>query len=427
MKKYLFLILTSAALIAGCLSDTIDKPQVVAQLILQPPAVYYKCITTYGMATDSLQVLWNPSTVDIQQNFKGYFVELFNSAPYYIPSTDGTDSTLGSPIDFQQVPKIDTSCIFTGKVIQGSLDIKQGNRYTVKVWGERFPNPAKPDSMVLSQFPTRLSFNFDSRPVLAPDSIFASSASSSSVNLFWLPSKSEINIGMAGYIVRYIDPANSSAHVIYFSRFPKDTSKSQLIQGRYEYASTPINVPANLAPPFEREYVFWVKAVRQDSTESDDSIGIHWSGAEQLSTVATLDTGIFIGIANFSYTMQQTDPNGVNSLLQITQPSGPTGNFVIMSYMNQTLFVNQVVSDTGLTLSRNFLKAPFAVSDFTQTQISFPASSASNTSTIIYALFPGGSRARLLFTVTQDTVSHLSTNQIQASFQPQETPQLPFF
>ena len=104
-------------------------------------------------------------------------------------------------------------------------------------------------------------------------------------------------------------------------------------------------------------------------------------------------------------------------------------NFVIRSTTNNnkynTLFVNQTAPDS--TLDINYLSKPFAVSDFTQTQISFPLNSTPNAGTIIYALFPGGARARLLFTQTQDTLTHLSTNQIQASFQPQETSQLPFF
>ena len=265
-----------------------------------------------------------------------------------------------------------------------------------------------------------LSFDFDSRPVLAPKEIYASSNSPSNVNLFWSQSPSIKQKGLAGYIVRYIDPTSSATHVIYLNRFLSlsDTSSS-LINGKYNVQT--VTAPVNVNPPQEKEYTFWVKAIRKDSLESDDSIGITWSGAERLSTIATLDTGIYLGTANFAYVMQQTDPNGP-ALFQITQSGG---NFIIVG-KNSTQFANQI--DTSLNLDRNYLSKPFAVSDFTQSQITFPSST--NTSTIIYAYFPGNvyvNRARLLFTQIQDTVTHLTTNQIQASFQPQESAQLPFF
>ena len=413
MKKYLFLIL-AVGLVAGCLSDTITGPQIVSRPVLAPGQVFYKCITINGVATNDLRISWNPSSVDTQVNFKGYFIELFESAPYIPVASDGIDSVFGSPVDSAHVPKTDT--MHTFKAIQGV-------RYTVRVWGERFPNPATPDSLVLSQASSRLSFDFDALPVFAPKEIYASSNSTSNVNLFWSQSPSVKQKGMAGYIIRYIDPTNSSAHLIYLDRplLLSDTS-SNLIKGKYNHVIE--TTTTNLQPPQEKEYTFWLKAIRKDSVESDDSIGITWSGAERLSTIAKLDTGIVIGTSNFAYVIQQTDPNGTIPSFQITQSGG---NFVIIG-KNNTLFAKQFVPDSGL--DKNYLAKPFDVSDFTETKLLFPAVSSSTGGIIIYARFPTNpyvERARLFFTQTQDTVTHLITNQIQASFQPKETPQLPFF
>jgi hypothetical protein len=407
MKRIILYLLPAALFMGGCLQDNIIGPQKIARPVNPPTGVYYLSVT----GTLNLQILWNPPLADTQQNFKGYFIELFNSTPYIPLSSDGIDSIYGQQIDSAHVPKIDTNYTFMGKVVQGG-------RYTVRIWGERFPDPTKPDSVVLSQFYASLSFNFDSRPVYAPTEIYASSAGPTTVNLFWGRSAnfSDTNVGMAGYIIRYQDPLNNASHVAYYTRLPfSDTAISSLVQGKYNYAQ--VTLPGNTSPPFEKEYTIWVKAIRRDSVESADSIGITWSGAERFGPLsATLDTGIFIGQSNFNYTMTQIPL--ASAQFQVTQSGA---NFVIVSQNNNTQFASQV--DIDSTLDRSFPKKVFMTSDFNQTQISFP----SNSPSIIYALFNGGGRARLLFLQGQDTVTHLITNQIQASFQPIEPSQLPFF
>jgi len=82
-----------------------------------------------------------------------------------------------------------------------------------------------------------------------------------------------------------------------------------------------------------------------------------------------------------------------------------------------------IVTDSIPSLDRTFTKGVFLTSDYGQPQISFPTNKAA----IIYAEFGDGSRARMLFTQVQDSVTQTTTNQIQARYQPPETPQLPFY
>jgi hypothetical protein len=183
----------------------------------------------------------------------------------------------------------------------------------------------------------------------------------------------------------------------------------------------------------ELPFKFWVKAVRKDSVESADSIGISWSGAELIPPGAIpvkLDTALFLGAVGFGYNMVQvpaTDPN--NAYLQVTQSGG---NIVLIA-KSTTKFVNQVDRDTGLYFNRNFFAAPFLSSDFNQSQVSFPATGTANEGAMIYALLPGGSRARILFQSSKDSLSGTigyirsdNTVEVQASFQPAATG-LPFF
>ena len=422
MKKYLYFILPLAVIIAGCLSDTITGPQVVARSIFPPGQVFYQCIT----GTTNLQIRWSPPAVDTQLNFKGYYIQLFNSTPYVPLASNGIDSTIGPAIDSVHVPKIDTMYTFLNKVVQG-------NRYTVEIWGERFPSAAKPDSLVLSFGHSDLSFYYDANPVFAPPAIFASSNGEAGINLFWQKSVSEPNIGMDGYIIRYIDPDNSAAHLIYFSRpLKNDTGafSANILQ-------TLVTVPVNTGAPVEKEYMFWIKSIRKDSVESADSMGIKWSGAERIPAgpiPVKLDTGIFMGAVGFSYNLVQTVPNDpTQSLpqLQIMQ----SNNNVVVNALNGAKFRSQIDKDTNLTLDNNYFPAPFPDADFTQTQLVFP-NSGNDKGSVIYAHLAGGNRARIWFGKIIDSTglgnanSYIrsdSTILIQASFQPQESPQLPFF
>ncbi|MDP4221501.1 MAG: hypothetical protein Q8896_13780, partial [Bacteroidota bacterium] len=379
MKRYLFPILPLLVLV-GCLSDTIDGPQVVPRPILQPGAVYFKCITN----TTNLLVTWNPSPVDTQQNFKGYFLLLYQSAPYSTPGSNLIDSPFYPPIDTAHVSKSDTMYTFIN-----NPKIVQGGRYTVMIWGERYPDPANKDSLVLSQFPASLSFNYDSRPVFAPSELYASSGGPTLVNLFYSRSVSDKNLGMIGYIVRYIDTTNRNAHLTYLATFPKDTFSAGLLLGKYKQQF--VSAPGDVSPPVEKSYKFWVKAIRQDSVESDDSIGIVWSGAEIVPPSplgVKLDTGVFMGPFGFGYNLVQTD---LSNGWQLKLSKSGT-EIVVSSNSNAnslTRFSTHIDHDTNLSFNREFYSAPFPVSDFTESQVSFPAAGAAGEGTMIYAYFPG--------------------------------------
>lgn len=424
MRKYAFALLPVVVLL-GCLQDPIDGPQVVPRPIFPPGAVYYTAITN----STSVLIRWNPPTVDTQQNFKGYFVKLYKSAPFFIVASNGIDSVFEPGIDSAHVLKSDTSHQFLN-------ELQQGARYTVKVWGERFPDPKKPDSLVLSLTYQAVSFTFDASPVFAPDSVFASSAGPSAINLFWRRSNSEQNIGFAGYIIRYIDPTQAHGAILTFAgKQLRDTNASQLTDSMFY--KFPVTVTGNATQPTEKEYKFWIKAVRQDSVESADSVGIVWSGAERIPPgplAVRLDTGIFIGIAGFQYNIVQTVTDGTsNPQFAIHSANNTVTIQALPSSSGTTTFVNRVDRGANMSFETNFFGAAFQDADFSQTQLSFPAQGTDN-GAMIYAKFPDNNRARILFSKVADTTngnnsSYIrdSTILIQASFQPIEHPQLPFF
>src|SRR5205807_9862820 len=102
-----------------------------------------------------------------------------------------------------------------------------------------------------------------------------------------------------------------------------------------------IAVPADSAIGHpEKDYEFWIKTVRNDSTESDDSIMIKWSGAERLPpTTAAIkfDSGFFIGSVNSMYNLVQTNPNNPNFTTHIII-SRSGGNVVLTTQNNNATF-----------------------------------------------------------------------------------------
>ncbi|MEI8135187.1 MAG: hypothetical protein WCH46_08975 [bacterium] len=427
MKNRIFLILPVVLLIAGCLPDAIDGPQIVPRVVYQPDALYYRCLT----GTQNLEIRWNPPASDTQQNFKGYYAILYLSdASSSFGSSNAIDTVFLPPLDSIHVPKTDTSCIFSGKVTQGG-------RYTARVWGERYEDPKHPDSLVLSQYPVELSFYFDSRAVLAPTEMYASSASGSNlVNIFWSPSSSEIakQIGLAGYIIRYKDPNNKAAPLTYFSRIPSVSTDSQLIDRKYYSAI--IAVPLGTSLPAEKEYTFWIKAIRKDSVESADSIGITWSGAERFSFAPKIDTGIFMGGVGFGYNIIQTvtnDPTHSKPQLQFSH----SNDSIIVHALNGTKFFKTIEQDFATPPVKSFLDrthytTPPKASDFTESQVGF-SNSSNEKGTIIYALLGGVNPARVLIVKGDTTGTSIGyvrsdqTIQIQASFQPLEPSQLMYW
>ena len=424
MRKYLLVIVPVVLFLAGCLGDTIDGPHIEPRSIFPPLQLYYTCFNNSG--SQDLQIRWNPPIVDTQKNFKGYFVTLYQSQPFFSPGSDGLDSTYDTIVSVH-VPKTDTMYTFIN-----NPKVVIGGRYTVLIWGEQKTDTSvKNDSMILSQGKAGVSFNYDSRPVSAPTAIYASSNGQSGVNLFWSKSAWENNIGAYGYIIRYIDPDNKAAKLTYLTRMTAIDS-SKVIRGNWR---TQVTTIPNITTPVERRYQFWIKAIRKDSVESADSIGIIWSGAENIPPNAIpvkLDTALFFGQVGFGYNMTEVapgDPN--NAYIQVTQSGG---NIVLIA-KNSTQFSSKIDQDSGLTFNRNFFPFPLAGSDFNQSQVSFPAvGKINNEGTMVYALFPGGSRARILLVSSQDTVAHTSsyirpdnTVLIQSSFQPIEPIQLPFF
>jgi hypothetical protein len=233
---------------------------------------------------------------------------------------------------------------------------------------------------------------------------------------------------MYGYIIRYKDPDNNSSHLTYLLR--TTTLDSALVKAKRTILVT---TPPNPQPPVEKRYQFWIKAIRKDSVESADSIGIIWSGAEFVPPGAIpvkIDTGLFFGAAGFINNMVQVDPGGPNAYVQIMH----SGTDIVISGKNGTQFSAQKDKDSGLYFNRNYFANPFSNSDFNQSSINFPAVGKDFENTMIYALFPGGSRARILFLSSQDSVTHVkgyirsdNTIEVQASFQPIEPTQLPFF
>lgn len=413
MRSLIALVLVISGLsFVGCLSEGDVPPVVVPRNTYQPSTVYYRSIDQ-----STLQIRWTRSVSDTQLNFKGYYVLLYTS----VADTSGKandvgsfDSTYGIP-DTATVYKdpatglLDTSCVFTTATAKNAF--KGPGRYTAEVWGVRYPPQSKPDSLVRSLVFTALSFYNDPEPVVAPAAAYASSGfGATSVNLFWPRSASEKNPGFAGYIIRYIDTIKQSgAKLVYLQRVEKSNDSLKSVPRAI------VSVPVNPQTLTFREYPyrFWIKAIRKDSVESDDSISITWSGAERIAqTTVRLDTGVFVGQVNTTFAVAQGP---------LTNPSIEfsfhyDGTNLSVTGLNGTKFATQ--TDT-VALDLAYFAAPFTDADFSETSLTLPKPIL--TGPTFYALLPGGNRVRVQLVsnsngVLVDPVA--GTVSFFASFQP---------
>ena len=136
----ILIVLLFGGILIGCLGDPITEPQIVPYLVLQPQSASLEAIT----GTNDIKAKWAPSLTDTQGNFKGYYVELYKSAKYADSAYIGEDSLLDPILASAHVPKSDTSYIFPNFTTNG-------NRYSIRVYGEQFTDPAYPDSITLSK------------------------------------------------------------------------------------------------------------------------------------------------------------------------------------------------------------------------------------------------------------------------------------
>lgn len=397
-KWHPIVVLLLGSIFIGCLGDDVFE-EVKYRPILQPPLVTFK-----AQAPGNLIAQWAPSPTDTQTNFQGYYVELHESIQ---DSTFEIDE-LANLVSTAHVPKSDTFYVFQ--------NIPKG-RYTLSVWGERVPNPDNPDSIVLSQFAARYSFSFDTDPVEAPKVFLAQSRGQANVVVYWQASASVTQPGMVGYILRYRDNTKSNSE-IYTLRIPGKGPAPQTLS---------LNLLSTSSQGYETPYKIWIKSIRNDSTESADSMIIVWSGAHLLGPnqpIVLIGKKIFIGQTNSMYEIKELD-----------DPSAQIGVTAVDSTITLEAFQGAKFSQQidVTTLDSMFFSRPIPDSAYTETTLTLPRNPAS--SVCIYVLFARNTldnsqaRARIMFLRDPGgTLIFGNAVRVEARFQPGSPPYfLPYF
>jgi hypothetical protein len=396
----LFFLLPFALFLSSCLDDPITEPEVFPAPIEAPSAIIVRFLD-YDQATGrgDLRVEWPASRSAGQDNHEGYLVSIYkvdtiavNDAPYLH--------------DFA------TDSAFTRKdtLFHIFSDLPPGN-YLIAVWGKRFADPARPDSLVLSREAIARSIRFDPREVFSPPELRAVADGSSSVRLDWDPPSSNSNEGLLGYRIYYHDAAIVTNPKVFVGAFvgPTDSTKPS-IQIVAEPSNTDVRGPVGK---------FWIKALRVDSVESRDSAIIYWSGAAQLHTGTNdslrigADSAIFFGSDKGGVPVNAgVDAGTAGAQIIVRENAG----IITLEGVNGTTFIPK--GDTVSELREQFFSRPFENSEFTENSITLPATASKNF--VVYALFGTKTRARIMIK-RQPNGTFVTTMRgiaIQASFQP---------
>ena len=397
------IVLLFGGILIGCLGDPINEPTIVPRLVLQPQVASLEAIT----GTDNIKAKWTPSPTDTQGNFKGYYIELYRSAKYSDSAYIGEDSLLEPMLAKAHVPKSDTSYIFPNQTTSG-------NRYSVRVYGEQFTDPAYPDSITLSKDYANASLDYDSDSVIAPTVFMGGSIGPNLVRLQWSESPSASHPGFSGYIIRYRDNTNTKSLI------------QTVRAGKLETFLT-VNVPATSSQDLIIPYSFSIKALRNDSTESADSTLLVWSGAWAVPQVGVrdvkIDTLIFIGQTNQYYDLIVTD----RPEAQI-RPDTSTGD-IRLTALSGAKFASQI--DSGTSLDSVCYELPLDDGLFSESSIVLPHYSPAG-GKIVYIRFAEGTRARLIFIADPGNSSSLLQKltrglRVSGTFQPLGTYNLKYF
>jgi hypothetical protein len=267
--------------LAGCLSDPIDGPEIKPRVVTPPPKAWFFATNFAAPNSGDMVVRWNHSASDTQQNFKGYNVRLYQS------DTSAFGDILGAFVAEATVlkvgNKVDTSVVFPNIPLR---------HYTAFVHGVKFA-----DTLALSRDSIAASGFFDPRPLLNPTIIRAGSIGRHDVKLEWNVPATDTNSGLKGYQVYYLDADTG--------KFARTGPLVSRIPGRSTLETTISGLPELVRgaderhPQQEHAFRFWVKAVRADDIQfASDSATIVWAGAARVPIAE--DSGGFRHILFFT-------------------------------------------------------------------------------------------------------------------------------
>lgn len=424
MVKTVLSILVSVLMLgtlASCMEDPITGPEGEAQTIFRPNSIGFRFLDhTPGSPTGSIRVYWSNSSSDTRPNFGGYVVRLL-----------GVDTiTVGStlvPRETQLAQKI------VGKTVFEAVfeDVPLYENYIFAVWGMRNPDPAKPDSLILSRDSMAVAepVIFDPRPLENPSAIRAASINATTILLEWdLPSTSDQG-NVLWYTVYYRDPSRvQDSAKVGGAIAGKDTSGSNFRQIHVTVPPALVGQGLSLV----KEYEFWVKAIRTDSMQFyDDSTLIRWSGGERLQlsqdtlrNTLRLGQGLFIGNLQGRFGAQERDP----ALDNVWMKFEDGGENVTVTGLRGTRFF--ATYHGAKELDTAIFSSPVAESAFDQESMTLPKS-APQGGWMIYARLFGlnGEPVRLFISATSGSIVRASNDlQIEMIYQPKTgAPPLPYF
>lgn len=352
-----FIVAPLLFVLAGCLSDPIDGPEIKPRLVTPPPRVWFFATNFAAPVSGDMVVRWNHAASDTQQNFKGYHVRLYKS------DTTAFGDLLGAFIAEATVlkvgNKVDTSVVFPNVTL---------GHYTAYVHGIKFA-----DTLALSRDSIAASAFFDPRPLVNPTVIRAGSIGRHDVKLEWVvPPATDTMSGLKGYQIYYneIDKLDSAKAGPLVSHIP----------GRSTLEATISGLPALNSSQEEHAYRFWVKSVRIDDIQfASDSAAIIWAGAARVPI--SEDSGGFRHSLFFSQSLQgpTVTDDSVDAAGQVQ--FAVSGDVVTLTAANGAAF--NVRMDTASSLDTLTYAAPM-VSRYDLTSITLSPASVGVGGVIVY-------------------------------------------
>ena len=379
-------------------------------------------------------VKWNRSAADTQLNFKGYFVELYQSSVDTLGNVD--DTLLPRPIATASVLRSgtlipDTFCTFSQTSLGSSIP---EHVYDVVVYGLKDtgimvePSGTLKDSATLSQDSSHYAGMFDPLPLTDPTNLEATSTGPTQLLLRWTPATLQSDTGFYRYVIYYRDTtlSHDTGHVI--ATVAKWTPP--YIQGEQLVGVPSVTLPNQTTT--EWPYKFWIKTERIDSTYfyGIDTNAVIWAGAEQVPRVGN-DTGylrvydgdtIYFGSLNNQFDVAIDSSKSGKGQVAVSI----SGNTVTLTATppGGVDFMDRIDQDS--TLGSMFYSGPLDdPAQFDQSSITLPAVPTSG-GAIVYVMMNDdvqhlGNMWARIFIRAQSNGTYINSSgaiDIKASFQP---------
>lgn len=261
---------------------------------------------------------------------------------------------------------------------------------------------------------------FDPRPLEDPEKLRAASVNTTTILLQWDVPSTHNQGNVLGYAVYYRDPSrlNDSSKLLTSIGYLQDTGASKVAAASIQVSPPGAQTGPGISPV--KEYEFWVKAIRTDSSQfyTTDSATIRWSGGERITFGDSVNgamhfgQGLFIGNLQGRYGAQERPPEDESVSMRFDLD----GDDVVITALNGTRFYDTYHGSYTMDVAK--FSEPLSDAEYTEQTLRLPKVAPEGGWIFYGKLFGHGNTPVRIFLRGNPIVTSNNTMSIELIYQP---------